>query len=81
MKSYTPKDSVVDLVKAEIGRNLISSNGGGFYLSLHAIRTLKPAQVFDAQGINLSQVVASLLSEYFRLWMQNPLRMNPQNNK
>jgi hypothetical protein len=39
---------------------------------------LKPAQVFDAQGINLAQVGERLLPEYFQRWMQNPLRSDPQ---
>jgi hypothetical protein len=74
----TPKEPVVDLDKAGIGRKLVSSNGGFFCFSCHAIGTLKPAQVFDAQGINLAQVGDRLLPEYFRRWMRNPLRVDPQ---
>ena len=33
MKSYTPKEPLIDLAKAEIGRNLLSLNGGFFCLS------------------------------------------------
>ena len=33
VKSYTPKEPLVDLAKTEIGRNLVSSNGGLFCLS------------------------------------------------
>ncbi len=68
----------IDVNKAGIGRKLVSSNGGFFCFSCHAIGNLKPAQVFDAQGINLAHVGDRLLPEYFRRWMRNPLRVDPQ---
>ena len=74
----TPKEPAVDLEKTKIGRKLVSSNGGFFCFSCHAIGSLKPAQVFDAQGINLSKVGDRLLPEYFRRWMSSPLRVDPQ---
>ena len=76
--SVTPKESVVDLEKAKVGRKLVSANGGFFCFSCHAIGSLKPAQVFDAQGINLAKVGDRLLPEYFRRWMSSPLRVDPQ---
>jgi mono/diheme cytochrome c family protein len=74
----TPKEPAIDLEKAKIGRQLVSANGGFFCFSCHAIGSLKPAQVFDAQGINLAQIGDRLLPEYFRRWMSNPLRVDPQ---
>ena len=74
----TPKEPPVDLEKAKVGRKLVSANGGFFCFSCHAIGSLKPAQVFDAQGINLAKVGDRLLPEYFRRWMSSPLRVDPQ---
>jgi len=74
----TPKEPEVDLEKSKIGRKLVSANGGFFCFSCHAIGLLKPAQVFDAQGINLARIGNRLLPEYFRRWMRNPLRVDPQ---
>ena len=74
----TPQEPQVDLEKAKIGRKLVSANGGFFCFSCHAIGGLKPAQVFDAQGVNLAKVGDRLLPEYFRRWMSSPLRVDPQ---
>ena len=74
----TPKEPPVDPEKAKVGRKLVSANGGFFCFSCHAIGSLKPAQVFDAQGINLAKVGDRLLPEYFRRWMSSPLRVDPQ---
>ena len=74
----TPPEAPVNAAKAAIGRKLVSANGGFFCFSCHGIGGLKPAQVFDAQGINLAQVGERLLPEYFQRWMQNPLRSDPQ---
>ena len=48
-----------------------------FCFSCHAIGSLKPAQVFDAQD-QLAKVGDRLLPEYFRRWMSSPLRVDPQ---
>ena len=74
----TPEEPALDPEKAKIGRKLVSANGGFFCFSCHAIGSLKPAQVFDAQGINLAEVGDRLLPEYFRRWMSSPLRVDPQ---
>jgi len=74
----TPPDVPLDAGKASIGRKLVSANGGFFCFSCHGIGELEPAQVFDAQGINLARVGDRLLPEYFRRWMRNPLRIDAQ---
>ena len=74
----TPEEPPLDPEKAKVGRKLVSANGGFFCFSCHAIGSLKPAQVFDAQGINLAKVGDRLLPEYFRRWMSSPLRVDPQ---
>ena len=74
----TPQEGPVDPEKAKVGRKLVSANGGFFCFSCHAIGALKPAQVFDAQGVNLAKVGDRLLPEYFRRWMSSPLRVDPQ---
>ena len=74
----TPEEPPLDPEKAKVGRKLVSVNGGFFCFSCHAIGSLKPAQVFDAQGINLAKVGDRLLPEYFRRWMSSPLRVDPQ---
>ena len=74
----TPPDVPVDEKKARLGRKLVSANGGFFCFSCHGIGGLEPAQVFDAQGINLARIGDRLLPEYFRRWMRNPLRVDPQ---
>ena len=74
----TPRQAPVDLERSAIGRKLVSANGGFFCFSCHSIGSLKPAQVFDAQGINLAKVGIRLLPDYYRRWMRNPLRIDPQ---
>ena len=74
----TPPDIPVDEEKARLGRKLVSANGGFFCFSCHGIGELEPAQVFDAQGINLAMGGERLLPEYFLRWMRNPLRVDPQ---
>ena len=74
----TPEEPPLEPEKAKVGRKLVSANGGFFCFSCHAIGSLKPAQVFDAQGINLAKVGDRLLPEYFRRWMSSPLRVDPQ---
>ena len=73
-----PPDVPVDEEKARLGRKLVSANGGFFCFSCHGIGELEPAQVFDAQGIKLARGGERLLPEYFRRWMRNPLRVDPQ---
>ncbi|MAE31239.1 MAG: hypothetical protein CMO43_06550 [Verrucomicrobiales bacterium] len=74
----TQEEPQVEPEKAKIGRKLVSANGGFFCFSCHAIGPLKPAQVFDAQGINLAKIGDRLLPEFYRRWMRNPLRIDPQ---
>ena len=74
----TPPGTPVDPEKAKLGRKLVSANGGFFCFSCHGIGDLKPAQVFDAQGINLARVGERLLPDYFSRWMRNPLRIDSQ---
>ncbi|MDE2641490.1 MAG: c-type cytochrome [Verrucomicrobiota bacterium] len=74
----TPPDKPIDAGKAGIGGKLVSANGGFFCFSCHGIGDLKPAQVFDARGVNLAGIGERLLPEYFRRWMRNPLRIDPQ---
>ena len=74
----TQEEPPVEPEKAKIGRKLVSANGGFFCFSCHAIGPLKPAQVFDARGINLAKIGDRLLPEFYRRWMRNPLRIDPQ---
>jgi mono/diheme cytochrome c family protein len=76
--AVTPPDKPIDAGKAGIGGKLVSANGGFFCFSCHGIGDLKPAQVFDARGVNLAGIGERLLPEYFRRWMRNPLRIDPQ---
>ena len=74
----TQEEAPVEPEKAKIGRKLVSANGGFFCFSCHAIGSLKPAQVFDARGINFAKIGDRLLPEFYRRWMRNPLRIDPQ---
>lgn len=74
----TPAEPPVDMEAAEIGRGLVSADGGFSCISCHAIRTMGATQVFESAGINLAYAGERLLPAYFKLWVQNPPRIDPQ---
>ncbi len=63
---------------AQIGQKLTGVPGGFSCVSCHGIKALQPLQVFEAQGINLMFAGDRLQPNYYRRWMLNPLRFDPQ---
>lgn len=75
----TPRPSEpIDHEKAEVGRKLVSGEGGFFCISCHGIGEMQATQVFESAGINLAYAGQRLRKDYFHLWLRNPLRLDPQ---
>ena len=73
----TAAEPPIDLEAAEIGRKLVSAEGGFSCVSCHAIGTYSAAQLFESPGINLAYSGERLLQDYFDRWMRDPLRVDP----
>ena len=67
----------VDKELAEIGRKLVSADGGFSCTACHAVGASPPAQVFEAPGVNLAQSGERLRETFFHRWMLNPLAVDP----
>lgn len=74
----TSPDSAVDEEAATQGRRLVSSDGGFSCISCHGVAAMAPTQVFESAGINLAYASERLQIDYFRRWLLNPLRVDPQ---
>lgn len=74
----TPKEGPIDIEAAKIGRKLTGVNGGFSCVSCHGIGDLQPAQVFEAEGINLALPARRLQKDYFIRWLLNPMKIDPQ---
>lgn len=74
----TPEDPPFDAEAAEIGRKLVGTDGGFSCIACHAIREMGATQVFESAGINLAYAGERILPAYFRRWVMNPPRIDPQ---
>lgn len=74
----TPVEPPVNLELAQIGRAMISTDGGFSCIACHAVREFGANQVFESPGINLARAGERLQPAYFRRWLNNPLRVDPQ---
>jgi len=74
----TPPEPPVDLELAEQGRAMISTDGGFSCIACHAVREFGAQQVFESPGLNLALPGERLQPAYFRRWLNNPLRVDPQ---
>ena len=73
----TPTEPPIDQELAKVGRKLSSAEGGFSCISCHGIGAMAPTQVFESEGINFAQSGERLLPQYFRRWVRNPPRMDP----
>ncbi len=75
-RSPTEPPMDADLVKH--GQKLAGVDGGFSCISCHGVAGLAPTQVFEAPGINLALSAARLQPAYYRRWILNPQRIDPQ---
>ena len=73
-----PPEPPVNLELAQMGRAMISTDGGFSCIACHAVREFGATQVFESAGINLGHAGERLQPAYFRRWLNNPLRIDPQ---
>lgn len=74
----TPNAGPVDQKLAEIGRKLVSAEGGFACLACHAIGPGNPAPVTEGAGINFSWSALRLRPSYYRQWTLNPPSIDPR---
>ncbi len=74
----TEKEGPVNVEMAKIGRKLVGVDGGFSCISCHAVGSLAPTQVFEAEGINLAYPAERLQKDFYLRWLLNPLRIQPQ---
>jgi mono/diheme cytochrome c family protein len=74
----TPAEPAIDRGAAKIGAKLVSANGGFSCTGCHGAGALKATQVFEAEGINLAYATDRLRPDFFRRWLLNPLKIDPQ---
>lgn len=76
--AITPAEGAIDAELTKIGQKLVSADGGFSCISCHGVASLGPTQVFESVGINLALSSERLQPEYYRRWLTNPLRIDPQ---
>jgi mono/diheme cytochrome c family protein len=74
----TPAAPPLDAGLATWGRKLTGVDGGFSCISCHGVAAMLPTQVFEALGINLAFSAARLQPAYYRRWLLNPQRLDPQ---
>ena len=74
----TPVEPPADPTLAEIGRTLTGKDGGLSCISCHAVGPLLAMEVFESEGINLTESAARLQPDYFRRWFRAPTSIDPQ---
>lgn len=74
----TPAEPPVNTEAAKAGHAMISTDGGFSCVACHAVRSFGATQVFEAAGLNFQHASERLQPSYFRRWMLNPLRIDPQ---
>ena len=81
MHGYAPKSPAeppVDSALAEIGRKLVGKDGGFSCVSCHGVGPLLAMEVFESEGINLTDSADRLLPDYYRRWFRAPTSIDPQ---
>ncbi len=74
----TPAEPALKMELAQTGQKLAGVDGGFSCISCHGVAGLAPTQVFEAPGINLAFSAARLQPAYYRRWLLNPQRLDPQ---
>jgi mono/diheme cytochrome c family protein len=67
-----------DAAAAEMGRKLVRKEGGFSCVACHAIGTMRAAEVFESEGINLRYTAERLRYPYFQRWLRDPLSIDPR---
>lgn len=62
----------------EIGKKLISADGGFNCIQCHGVKNVAATAVFEAPGINLAYASQRLRKGYYHRWMLNPLRLDAE---
>jgi mono/diheme cytochrome c family protein len=70
-----PRPGNPDPQLAEIGKKLISKNGGFSCIQCHGVADQKPLAPFEAPAINFAHVSERLNREYYDRWVYNPQRV------
>jgi len=78
LPAKTPAEPPIDKEAAEIGRQLVGTDGGFSCIACHAIGKLGATQVFESAGINLAYTGERLLPSFYHRWLLSPLRIDPQ---
>jgi mono/diheme cytochrome c family protein len=78
LPAKSPAEPAIDKEMAEVGRQLIGTDGGFSCIACHAIGKLGATQVFESAGINLAYTGERLLPAFYHRWLMNPLRIDPQ---
>ncbi len=68
----------IDDKKAEIGKQLVSANGGMACVTCHGVGESPPTAVFESVGINFGYVNARLQRDYFHRWILKPTQIDPE---
>ena len=63
---------------AEIGRQLISANGGFACVTCHAVGPAPATAVFESAGINFAYANERLQQDFFHRWVMNPTQIDPE---
>ncbi len=74
----TPAEPPLDMELTKHGQKLAGVDGGFSCISCHGAAGLAATQVFEAPGINLALSAARLQPAYYRRWLLNPQRIDPQ---
>lgn len=64
--------------QAELGKKLVSANGGFACVACHASGNQPALAPFEGQGLNFAYTRDRLTHEYYLRWMLNPQRILPQ---
>jgi len=71
-------EKAVDPELKRVGAQLVSADGGFSCVGCHSIGKQVATQVFEAEGVNLAYSAERLRPEFFRRWVRNPLKVDPQ---
>jgi mono/diheme cytochrome c family protein len=63
---------------AEIGRQLVSANGGFACVTCHAVGPAPATAVFESAGINFAYANERLQRDFFHRWVMNPTQIDPE---
>ena len=63
---------------AEIGRQLVSANGGFACVTCHAVGPAPATAVFESAGINFAYANERLQRDFFHRWVMNPTQIDSE---